>query len=194
MARSISKYPWSGILCLEGEWNHQQLKDESSVLPGLELLRRLEIIQYVHRDVATSTELRHYLDRWRRERLKFRLLYLALHGSPDGVCIRHGDDDVLPIDELGAWLSGRLDNCIIHFGACSVLLAEKAKLRRFKEQTGALAITGYKEEIDWVDSMAWDLIFMKILASYKTFGTVEKHLAAPKYRSLRKELGFNIIS
>src|ERR671910_815721 len=51
------------VFCLEGDWDGE-LTSRSSVRPMLELLEGLKRIEYVHKDVGTRAELRHYLRRW----------------------------------------------------------------------------------------------------------------------------------
>ena len=45
-----------GIFCLEGSWG-KRLDDRASVLPTLDMLGRLELATFVHRDVGTEEEL-----------------------------------------------------------------------------------------------------------------------------------------
>ena len=82
-ARSNLDTPWSGVFCLEGAWDEEDLTDRSSVRPVLDVLERLRCIDFVHRDIGTRAELEHYLRRWIEEDLAYRLLFLAFHGSVD---------------------------------------------------------------------------------------------------------------
>ena len=52
-----------GIFCLEGAWA-TRLDDRTSVLPTLEMLERLRLATFIHRDVGTEEELYHYLGKW----------------------------------------------------------------------------------------------------------------------------------
>ena len=191
----MSSYPWSGVFCLEGEWNDEKLKDRSSVLPALELLERLDLITFVHRDVATRAELEHYLARWTRERLPLNVLYLAFHGTPDGIAIADAPDHEATLEYLGGLLAGKLKGRVVHFGACSVLRARPKKMRQFTEQTGAKVVLGYREDVDWIESMAWDMIVLSTLAHYKQLGTAVKRINQDsRYASLRKALDFRVIA
>jgi len=53
------------------------------LLPILDVLERLDRVDYVHRDVGTRGELEHYIRRWITEKLDYKLLYLAFHGSTE---------------------------------------------------------------------------------------------------------------
>src|SRR3954471_276534 len=111
---------WDRVFCLEGEWQ-SRLRDRSSVLPMLELLERLRVLDFVHRDVGTPAELEHYLARWLQDTSvkDFYVLYLAFHGSPAG--LDAGGDDLFSLARLAAVLEGECADCVIHLGSCSVL-------------------------------------------------------------------------
>jgi hypothetical protein len=67
---------------LEGQWD-DDLSDRTSVRPTLELLERLRVIQFIHKDVATQAELDHYLNRWSlRANSGYSVGYFAMHGTP----------------------------------------------------------------------------------------------------------------
>ena len=184
---------WSGVFCLEGSWD-DDLADRSSVLPVLELLERLRQIDFIHRDVGTRTELEHYLRRWTDEELDYNVLYLAFHYGESGLWISDSPDGEVSLDILGGLLADELDGCFVHFGSCSVMQAPTARLKRFLEQTGARAASGYSEEVDWLDSAAMDLLALGVVARYKQLGTAIKRLESEaQYHSLRKALGFKIV-
>lgn len=155
----------NGIFCLEGEWD-PDLRRRDSVEPALELLDRLEIAKYIHRDVATRAELEYYLRgttylaEWagnRRRYASFRLLYLAFHGE-SGV-VRLGRDTI-DLKDLATLLSDRCNGRMIHFASCLSLAAQDAELKKFAKTTGATAITGYEKEVDWLDSAAFEVLLL----------------------------------
>lgn len=55
---------------------------------------------------------------------------------------------------------------MIYFGTCSTLDVDKRHLKRFLKQTNALAVCGYKSEVDWMLSAAFDLL---------VFGTMQEN-------------------
>ena len=151
-----------GIFCLEGEWN-QDLTKRDSVEPVLELLERLEIAKYIHRDVATRDELDYYLAEWagdRRRYRSFRVLYLAFHGEPGMIDLGR---DTIDLDTLAEPLAGRCGGRIIHFSSCLSLAAGDAELKRFAGTTGAIAVTGYEKEVGWLDSAAFEVLLLERL-------------------------------
>ena len=87
--------PWKGVFALEGDWSEDNLADRTSVVPVLETLERLQIIDYVRRDIGTRAELERYLRRWRDELPDYRVLYLGFHGDvtarPYKIGLLHSD-------------------------------------------------------------------------------------------------------
>lgn len=147
-----------GIFCLETDWS--EVGKSPSVEPMLELLRRSPLaIPFVHRNVVTVDALDHYTKKWtQRSHAKFPILYLAFHGI-------HGEVQMgdlrrkgarVSLDSLEEVLRGRCDGRIIHFGCCQTLGVSQRRLRQFIDETGALAVTGYEKDIDWVRSTFLD--------------------------------------
>lgn len=181
-------------MCLEGAWNDDDLADRTSVLPLLDLLQRAFNVKYVHRDVATETELMHYLGRWVGEGAKQRILYLASHGGSTGISLSTAEDGEASLSSIADVLEGALPGRIVYFGACSVMSAEDEALADFLGETGADAIIGYNRTIDWMNSAALDFIALGTLARYRRLSSALKHLDnAPEYKGLRDALGFRIL-
>jgi hypothetical protein len=148
-----------GIFCLETDWSHE-VRKSPSVEPMLELLRRSPLsIPFVHRNVVTVDALGHYLKKWtQRNHAQYPILYLAFHGIQGEVQMadlrRKGAR--VSLDSLEDALRGRCDGRIIHFGCCQTLGVSQRRLRRFIDETGALAVAGYEKDIDWVRSTFLD--------------------------------------
>ncbi len=153
-----------GIYCLEvGEW-FNSLKEKTSVEPVLTLLHdSLLSVPYIHRDIATGAELRYYLRKWTQSKHKDHpILYLAFHGSPGRIHLskENGHSMTINTDELFALLKGKCHKRVIHFGACSVLDIHGHKVNRYLRESGAAAISGYANEVDWVPSSAFEMIYL----------------------------------
>ena len=151
-----------GIFCLEGDWE-TDLKSLTTVGPILELLEKSHTprVRYIRRDIATSVEFEHYLHKWiQRRYAAYPILYLAFHGFEGGIHLseRRGPDITL------AWLEERLaGKCkgrVILFGSCETMKPRENLLRPFLEKTGALAVCGYKVEVDWMRSAAFELLLL----------------------------------
>lgn len=188
--------PWSGVFALEGEWG--ELTDRTSVLPVLETLERQRIIDFVRRDVGTRAELDHYLTAWRTTLPHYCMLYLGFHGTEtsDGLhalWISDDNDGTATVQSLGGDLAGKLNNCVVYFGSCSVMGAPSPVLKGFLRTTGARAVMGYKHTVGWVDSAALDLIVLSWLATYQQLAAAIKSIERPEYKSLTTKLGFKIV-
>ena len=183
------------MFCLETPAWSGGIKDRSSVEPILRLLEKGYKVPYLHHDAATTGEFDFYLEKWiLKEFDSYPILYLAFHGKPDGLDVGEGD---------GIYLSGladRLDGCctgrVIHFGSCATLWVHGHSLNAFLRRTGALAVCGYTENVDWLESAAFDLLVLGGLQDVsflqaRYMRTLEDTLKeqAP---GLRRKLGFQI--
>lgn len=148
-----------GIFCLETDWS-TQVRKSPSVEPMLELLRSSPLsIPFVHRNVVTLDALDYYTRKWtQRTHSHYPILYLAFHGIEGEVQIgdlrRRGAR--VSLDHLEETLRGKCAGRVIHFGSCQTLGVSQRRLHRFIEETGALAVSGYERDIDWVRSAALD--------------------------------------
>jgi hypothetical protein len=129
--------------------------------PVLELLEKCSYprVRYIRRDVGTFAEFEYYLGKWKQRKYdRYPVLYLGFHGSPGK--LRVGDRRAGGVDL--EWLEERLEGAcnkrIIHFGSCGTLAIHGNRLRSFLRRTGALAVCGYKEEVDWMLSAAFEII------------------------------------
>ncbi|MBL9153757.1 MAG: hypothetical protein JNK37_14785 [Verrucomicrobiales bacterium] len=156
-----------GVYCLEiGEW-FGPMRHNHSVEPALELLARSPgKVPYLHRDIATESEFRFYLSKWTQSQQKgYPLLYLAFHGSPGAIELRkeNGRGLSFPIEELFSAVEGGCDRKIIHFGACSTIKIHSRIASRYLRQSGALAITGFSEAVDWTEAACFEMLFFNAL-------------------------------
>lgn len=164
------------ILCFEESiWtDHIGLLDQTSVLPTLELLQRMGVVEeFAHRHVLGADEFRNYLS-WRgvgRRTAKYGVIYLAFHGSGQG--LRVGASDV-SLDEL-AELLGPVPGVVVHLGSCSVLRSKEVEVRRFLKATGAQMVSGYERDVEWMDSAALDTAWLGYLAEYPRVGDAERY-------------------
>ena len=157
------------VFCLEETmwWKDEGLLGRTSVLPTLEMLERLELLKFIHRPVLSRDDFDAYLKVRRRRNRSYRLIYLAFHGTESG--LRVGDDDIT-LEELAEAI-GPAPDAVVHLGSCSVLKGKKAQARSFLDATGARAVSGYSRDVDWVESAAFDQIFLSYLAYYEHTGT-----------------------
>ena len=191
-----------GIYCIEtGGWYGDD--DRTSVRPLLQLLENLYGAPYVHRDAATKEELFHYLTKWKGFDLKhdhYPILYLGFHGSKGGnIRLENmvGEEDWVDHNDLKDLLGPSCTNRLIHFGSCGSLTG--VDWGGFLEQTGASAVSGYDEAVDFAESAAFELLYLADLQYYhrkpltsKVASTVHSNMTKKghPYRGLSSHLGF----
>ena len=88
--------------------------------------------------------------------------YLSFHGSPGTVrtaLARLGPARLLKAFE--GW--GKSHDNLVYFAACSVLAGPRGRrfAGQFLERSGCRAVVGYATDIDWIESMLTDLLFLR---------------------------------
>lgn len=156
-----------GIFCLEtGAW-YGRLDDRTTVRPVLELLEHSTLkVPYIFRDVDTIEEFHLYLKKWvGRMYRRYPILYLGFHGSEGAIYVGDGRrrESTVSIQSLGDMLGGRCHGKLIHFGSCSTLDLHGRRVTTFLEKTGALAVCGYKEDVEWFESSAFEVFLLGLL-------------------------------
>ena len=150
-----------GIFCLEGLWEND-LKKPSSVLPLLLFLKQNAEIPYIYRDCATPEELDFYLKKFTLSKYKdYPILYLAFHGEQERLTLPGKSD--YSLEKLGEKLKDQCKGKIIFLGSCSVLDVHKSKIKQLLKDTGALAILGYKNDVNWLRSSAFEMLILSEL-------------------------------
>lgn len=185
-----------GIYCLEGLWNQQNIQDKSTVLPLLDLLEKTGHCPYLYHDCATKSEVEFYFDKWKNKTIneKYPILYLAFHGEEG--CISISQSEKYTLDELGDSLENKCIGKIIYFGSCSTLNIDKRIINRFLQITGAIAVIGYKSDIDWIKSAACDLFVFEALQYDKldTKGIIKMYKEiVTDYGNLHQKLKLRVV-
>ena len=184
-----------GIFCLEGNWFGT--KDRTTIEPVLRLLETANDLRvpYVHFDVATREELEFRLKEWGKASFRnYPILYLAFHGNPGEIELGQANGG-FKLKDLATRLEGVCNGRIIHFGSCSTLDLHGNTLNRMLHQTKALALCGYKSDVDWLSSSAFDLLFLAALQeiSFTAHGLKKlDRLLNETALGLRRELDFRI--
>lgn len=154
-----------GIFCLESEWFG--LTSSISVRHALEFLRSSDYrIPFVHRDVATAAEISHYLRKWMLgAHLSYSILWLSIHTRRGlllpGDVRRH--EERMDIDALEARLAGQCRGRLVHFGGCRTVALPARRIRQFLRVTKAVAVSGFREEVDWTESTLFEMSYFVAL-------------------------------
>jgi hypothetical protein len=161
------------------------------VQPILELLGKHNEIKYLYDRVHTKPELIHLLKKWSQKGYSdFGIGYLAFHGSPGTI---HLARDSMTLAELAETLKGKLTGRVVHFGSCQVFRVPRSELERFRKKTGAKAITGYRDDVDWMQSAAFDLLFFDAFSYYSRMDYVIRDVNQ-QAMGLGKRLKFTVVS
>ncbi|MDT9591610.1 hypothetical protein RDV89_00930 [Nocardioides zeae] len=156
----------NGIFCLEGEWD-TDLRRRHSVEPVLEFLERMRETRYVHRDVATTTELAYYLDQWGQARYDdYQVLFLATHG--DLGTLSWSRKHTTSLADLADLMPSNTQHCYVYLGSCLTLFAE-AEAKKFVARTGVSALMGYREEVGFISGAAFELILLSYVANHRSY-------------------------
>lgn len=93
-------------------------------------------------------------------------------------------------------LAGKCDKKIIYFGSCSTVGVDERRLQNFLQKTRALAVCGYREDIEMVRSAAFELLLFNILlGNALTINGVRamRRRILTEERHLVRELGFRMV-
>ena len=126
-------------------------------------------VPFIHRDVATRGEFDHYLKQWSQAGFKkYPILYIALHGTEGAVSVGDGRAraNVVGLDEIAEVLAGRCKGRIIHFGSCDTIAIHGNTLNAFLRRTSALCISGYGDQLNWLESSALDILWLASFQGY----------------------------
>jgi len=161
------------IYCLEGNWNKNP-RNSQSVKPILELLNTSVGVKYIYRKCNTKEEFIEYLRQYTFKRYQnYSILYLAFHGRANRICIRKED---ITLEEVAFVLKGKLKDKFIHFGSCSTLKTSEKNISNFITDTKCSFISGYRKNVGYLYSTAFELLYFELLQKKKTYKQIEKTL------------------
>lgn len=179
------------VFCLEGRWS-TDLRDKSSVRPVLEVLRDTGGIEFIHKPIVVREAFQHVARAWRLKRYKdYRLGYFTFHGEPGALQIGRNK---LTIERLAAYF-GRCPGKVVFLSGCSVLPPARGRkvppdVSEFLTATGAVALCGYTEEVDWIKSMAFDMLLIDWINEHPARPRVGIRKAEEESPTLAKKVGF----
>jgi hypothetical protein len=178
VAKNLNKH----VFCLEGDWE-DDLRDKSSVTASLDFLQQNCGINYIHKHCGTKENLQYYLKLWKNKRYKdYTIAYFAFHGHPEQIKI---GKEYLDLEQLAEILNGSCVNKIIHFGCC------QKSIRKFLDTTHALAVCGFRTEIDFLEGSIFDMLLLQRMQEYKDMSALDRYMKR-NYRRLINNLDFRL--
>lgn len=157
------------IICLESYWDSDKIFNNLTVKPFLEALKPLirGSLQIGHRYVESIQGLKHYTQYpngvlWNDvATFDNPFFYLAFHGFSTGI---HSVLDEINSQVLYDAFNGfGVYPNVIYFSSCGVFKGVKGKAfaNKFLKSSDNHAILGYTEDVDWIDSILIDLMFIE---------------------------------
>jgi len=186
---SKSETPEKYIYCLEGNWNKNP-RSNQSIKPILELLNTTSGVKYIYRKCNSKDELLEYLRQYTFKRYQnYTILYLAFHGRKNRIFT---GKEYTTLKEIADVLDGKLDNKIIHFGSCLTLGTDETKITDFINRTDCLFISGYKKAVDYIDSTAFELLYLNVLQRCFSYSKIKAKISK-NFHTLAEVLCFDIL-
>jgi hypothetical protein len=175
---------------MEAKWS-TRVHDVRTVHPVLSALEQAGVARFVQNHINDEDDLAASLQRWGRPGQKsFGIGYVAMHGSPGEVNIAGRS---VPLLTLTQRIPRRpLTSKVLHFGSCSVLDGAPSDRRELRAAFGVRALTGFTEDVDWFESMAFELILFDVLTRYRRMDAADAYIRH-HHRSLARRLGFVMV-
>ncbi|MFZ4454939.1 MAG: DUF6642 family protein [Bacteroidales bacterium] len=174
------------IYCLEGNWSKQP-SSKLSIKPILDLLHTTSKVKYIYNKCQTKNDFLIFLERFTQKRYKnYPILYIAFHGRINTIFI--GNEEIT-LQEISNVLEGKLEGKIVHFGSCSTLKTTNKKISDFIHRTKCNFISGYKKDVDFICSTAFELLFFNVLQNYRDLKAVKRTLKTYHQKTI-EGLGF----
>ena len=178
------------IYCIEGVHDWGDGKDEPTVEPMLELLRRLGFPDYLYRTCATLNELEYRIrNEWNKYCTKGSILLFSTHGGPDKIWL--SNDQIITTGMLQEIIkcTGRH----VHFSGCNTFGEGKQNLQKFMDKTNAVSVSGFGKTVYWISEdasgLTVELQYLGLLAELASPNITRKKLQ--KLRDLRDHISKN---
>ena len=177
------------IYCLEGNWNKNP-RSNQSIKPMLDLLYTFSKVKYIYHKCATKEEFIKGLLTFTQKRYSnYAILYIAYHGRKNCICF---GNEYITLKEIANLLEGKLRGIIVHLGSCSTLNTTQTNITNFITRTECSFISGYKKDVEYIDSTAFELVYFDILQKYDSSKKI-KSVITKRYLTLMNNLHFNVI-
>lgn len=66
----------------------------------------------------------------------------------------------MTLSEIADVLEGELAGCAVHFGSCSTMRTKRANIDDFMNRTKTDLLSGYRKEVDFIESTAWEMVWL----------------------------------
>ncbi len=161
------------IYCLEGNWNKNP-RSHQNIKPILDLLCNVSGVKYIYHKCNTKEEFFYRLQQFTKGTYKnYPVLYLAFHGRTNRIEV---ENQYITLKEIATALEGKLANKIVHFGSCSTLHTSEKNISDFITTTNCQFISGYRKDVDFIASTAFELLYFDLLQKYKSVRKINSEI------------------
>ncbi|MEI7677542.1 MAG: DUF6642 family protein [Bacteroidales bacterium] len=159
------------IFCIESDWEDKS-KKEKSILPLLECIKGVyPDFDFIYRTANTKEEYIYCLSRFKKlitPKNDFHLVLFCGHGRSGKISIGNSKESKeYSIKEIGEMCQEvapqLLKNHMVHFDSCRILSTSESRLNEFMEMTGAIAVSGFSKNVDFIESYALEMILFETL-------------------------------
>ena len=180
------------IFTIESDWEGSAHK-QSSILPMLQCINGIyPSVRYIFRTANTEEELKYCLTKFKQISKKngdYCALFLSSHGSPGKINFGKQYMTLQELATLANEVGDRLfDGHLVHFDACSVMKNSDNELKEFIKSTGASLVTGFDRDVEFIESLALEMIFIDYLIEDKPYSAYNK--IKKNHSELCKRTGF----
>lgn len=181
-----------GVICIESELQITK-KDNRLTLnsePLVCFIHEMYKIPYIYRRVATRSELKYYLNEFRKKeyRNNYDVLYFSFHGNTRAIQLE-GEKELLSLNELNEIGENVFEDRIIHFSSCRTMLGDEEKLKEFKKASMARSVSGYTKSVDSALSAIHDVALIDAFINKNRLPSVFRRMSQ-LYGDLEEQLGF----
>ena len=71
----------------------------------------------------------------------------------------------MTLSEIADVLEGELAGCAVHFGSYSTMRTKRANIDDFMNRTKADLVSGYRKQVDFIESTAWEILWFNHIQS-----------------------------
>ncbi|WP_157621713.1 DUF6642 family protein [Serinicoccus hydrothermalis] len=163
-----------------------------TVKPVLQALEHTGQVRTTHQSINRPEDIFDSFRRWgQNQHAGFTVGYLALHGTPGSVYVGRRKVGLVDLGEQLRAAGTKLPGRTLHLGSCAVLEDEDA-VTTFRRAVGLKAITGFTEDVDWLESLAFELLLLDVLTYYRRVDAVERYIEN-NHKEFAKRLGFTLL-
>lgn len=124
----------------------------------------------------------------------YSIFYLSFHGGTHSIFLEgeKKTEKKLTLKELADMAKGVFTDRFVHFSSCRTLLGSDKELEEFKNDTGALYLSGYTTKVDSILSAINDIAYFDQILRHQTKKALIASAMEKYYNGLSQKLGFKI--